>query len=158
MAMAMSIYRTLCVLVSLSLCLCHFFLHQIRRSAPKLVHFEILFLKCDLKFSEIWCPKSDFIAKSNKNTKCPIDAHCHRHCRKDPRITKDCIEVLQLFNLLSFHWLWQEVSQRAEKLLDKVEENSEAQNLQNLPILCNPWIFSAMAMAMSIYSTAVKLH
>ena len=22
----------------------------------------------------------------NKNTKCPIDAHCHRHCRGDPRI------------------------------------------------------------------------
>ena len=22
----------------------------------------------------------------NKNTKCPIDAHCHRHCRRDPRI------------------------------------------------------------------------
>ena len=28
----------------------------------------------------------------NTNTKCPIDAHCHRHCRKDPKITKDCIE------------------------------------------------------------------
>ena len=25
----------------------------------------------------------------NKNTKCPIDAHCHRHCRRDPRISKD---------------------------------------------------------------------
>ena len=22
----------------------------------------------------------------NKNTKCPIDAHCHRHCRRDPRL------------------------------------------------------------------------
>ena len=61
------------------------------------------------------------------------------------------------FKLLSFHWLWQEVSQRAEKLLDKVEENSEAQNLQNLPILCNPWIFSAMAMAMSISRTLCVL-
>ena len=29
----------------------------------------------------------------NKNTKCPIDAHCHRHCRRDPRITNDCIEL-----------------------------------------------------------------
>ena len=28
----------------------------------------------------------------NKNTKCPIDAHCHRHRRKDLRFTKDCIE------------------------------------------------------------------
>ena len=25
--------------------------------------------------------------KIKKNTKCPIDAHCHRHCRRDPRIT-----------------------------------------------------------------------
>ena len=24
--------------------------------------------------------------RPNKNTKCPIDAHCHRHCRRDPRI------------------------------------------------------------------------
>ena len=24
----------------------------------------------------------------NKNTKCPIDAHCHRHFRRDPRIAK----------------------------------------------------------------------
>ena len=23
----------------------------------------------------------------NKNTKCPIDAHCHHNCREDPRIT-----------------------------------------------------------------------
>jgi len=30
--------------------------------------------------------------EKNKN-KCPIDAHCHRHCRRDPRITKDCIGV-----------------------------------------------------------------
>ena len=22
----------------------------------------------------------------NKNKKCPIDAHCHRHCRRDTRI------------------------------------------------------------------------
>ena len=38
----------------------------------------------------------------NKNTKCPIDAHCHRHCRKDPRITKDCIEVLQVLSFWVF--------------------------------------------------------
>ena len=49
------------------------------------------------------------------------------------------------FELLSFPRLWQEVSELA-----KVEENSEAQKLQNLPILCNPWISSAMAMTMSI--------
>ena len=34
---------------------------------------------------------------TNKNTKCPIDAHCHRHCRRDPRITKDW-EVLQVLS------------------------------------------------------------
>ena len=92
----------------------------------------------------------------NKNTKCPIDAHCHHHCRKDRRITKDCIEVLQV---LSF-WVFIDFGKkflRTEKLLDKVEENSEAQNLQNLPILCNPWICSAMAMAMSIYRTLCVL-
>ena len=36
--------------------------------------------------------------KENKNTKCPIDAHCHRHCRRDPRIAKNCIEVLQILS------------------------------------------------------------
>ena len=29
------------------------------------------------------------VLRKNKNTKCPIDAHCHRHCRRDPRISKD---------------------------------------------------------------------
>ena len=45
----------------------------------------------------------------NKNTKCPIDAHCHRHCRRDPRITKYCIEVLQDFLTLerSFSEIWE---------------------------------------------------
>ena len=32
------------------------------------------------------------LACKNKNTKCPIDAHCHRHCRKDLRITEDYLE------------------------------------------------------------------
>lgn len=27
-----------------------------------------------------------------KNKKCPIDMHCHGHCRKVARITKDCME------------------------------------------------------------------
>ena len=30
--------------------------------------------------------------RPNKNTKCPIDAHCHRHCRKDLRIINVCKE------------------------------------------------------------------
>ena len=40
----------------------------------------------------------------------------------------------------------------------KVNENSEAQKLQNFnAILCNPRIFSAMAMTMSIYRTLCVL-
>ena len=40
----------------------------------------------------------------------------------------------------------------------KFKENAEAQNLQNFNgILCNPWISSAMAMAMSIYRTLCVL-
>ena len=61
------------------------------------------------------------------------------------------------FELQGFLELWQIVSQKAEKLLAKVKENSETQNLQNLLILCNLWIFSAMAMAMSIYGTLCVL-
>ena len=41
------------------------------------------------------------------------------------------------------------------KLLAKVKENSEAQNFN--AIFCNPWISSAMAMAMSIYRTLCVL-
>ena len=40
--------------------------------------------------------------KKNKSTKCPIDAHCQCHRRKDFRITKDCNELIsnsQLFLL-----------------------------------------------------------
>ena len=39
----------------------------------------------------------------NKNTKCPIDAHCYCHCRKDPRITKKMHRSSAGFKLLSFH-------------------------------------------------------
>ena len=37
--------------------------------------------------------------KKNKNTKCPIDAHCQCHRRKDFRITKDCNELISNFQL-----------------------------------------------------------
>ena len=44
------------------------------------------------------------------------------------------------------------------KLFAQVKENSEAQNLQNFDaILRNPWISSAMTMAMSIYRTLCVL-
>ena len=61
--------------------------------------------------------------------------------------------VSESFELLSFLGLWQEVSQISQKLLAKVEEI-----LQNFyAILCNPWISSAMTMAMSIYRTLCVL-
>ena len=73
----------------------------------------------------------------NKNTKCPIDAHCTSPLQKK---------------------LWREFSQLSEKFCAKVEENPEAQNLQNFyAILCNSWISSAMAMAMSIQRTLCVL-
>ena len=85
------------------------------------------------------------------------------------------IQELQSFEILSFLWLWQkvwvvlvwagvnlcgvlaqlQVKPVQLKLLAKVKENSEAQNFN--AILCNPWISSAMAMAMSIYRTLCVL-
>ena len=65
---------------------------------------------------------------------------------------RDAAQCNPVRKRLSCLRLWQEVSHKAEKLA-KVEENSEAQNLHNFPTLCNPWISSAMAMAMSICRT-----
>ena len=45
----------------------------------------------------------------NKNAKCPIDAHCHRHCRKDPRISKDFKDWIGAKNRLASggpSWAW----------------------------------------------------
>ena len=40
----------------------------------------------------------------NKNSKCPIDAHCHRHCRRDPRTTK--ISLCDFRNCWGcLHWI-----------------------------------------------------
>ena len=64
---------------------------------------------------------------------CPIDAHCHHHCRRDPRITKDCKKLGTLWPS-EFSLTFKRNVQQAGKLA-KVRENSEAQNLQNLPIL-----------------------
>ena len=80
---------------------------------------KIRFQKLDFgnQFSEIRVQKTDLRSQNpaeltgvnNKNTKCPIDAHCHRHCRRDPRITKYCIEVLHDFFTLerSFSESWE---------------------------------------------------
>ena len=65
--------------------------------------WEAIAIKCtsptamSMPRSEILRKKKKKGPKLNKNTKCPIDAHCHRHCRKDPRITKDW-EVLQVLS------------------------------------------------------------
>ena len=40
-------------------------------------------------------PKTPCGAKQEH--KVSLDAHCHRHRRKDPRITKDCKELMQSF-------------------------------------------------------------
>ena len=40
-----------------------------------------IWVKSESNLSQIWVQW-----RPNKNTKCPIDAHCHRHCRRDPRI------------------------------------------------------------------------
>ena len=50
-------------------------------------HLEV---RCSLP-KEMGISRSEMFRKKEKtkNTKCPINAHCHRHCRKDPRISKD---------------------------------------------------------------------
>ena len=45
---------------------------------------------------------TDAFTNKNKNTKCPIDAHCHRHCRRDPRITKDGVSPRVIKNQTPF--------------------------------------------------------
>ena len=68
--------------------------------------------------------KISFQEKINKNTKCPTDAHCHRHCRRDPRITKDCIEFLQV---LSF-WVGKKFLRKLRNFLPK------SRKTQKLPL------------------------
>ena len=69
-----------------------------RKKRP-ILHVFHCFLKLRLFFQFEWIifrcslPKAMSISRSeilrNKNRKCPIDAHCHRHCRRDSRISKD---------------------------------------------------------------------
>ena len=44
--------------------------------------------------------RSEIYRKKNKNTKCPIDAHCHCHRRKDLRILQRLHRVLGVFEEL----------------------------------------------------------
>ena len=55
-------------------------------------HMEV---RCSLP-KEMGISRSEIFRKKrkNKNTKCPTDAHCQRHRRKDLRITKDCNELI----------------------------------------------------------------
>ena len=55
------------------------------------------------------------------NTKCPIDAHCHRHCRRDPSFPYD-----PTIYDLAFFDLNQPTEKHAEDL------SSAAQDLVNL--------------------------
>ena len=64
-----------------------------------------------------WLLLGSFKFENNKNTKCPIDALSHCHCRRDPRITKDCIELLQV---LRFWVFFDFGKKKAEKFLAKV--------------------------------------
>ena len=45
-----------------------------------------LLINTPVKWAKVF-EKKTIIGIVNKNTKCPIDAHCHRHGRKDLRIT-----------------------------------------------------------------------
>ena len=58
------------------------------------------------------------------------------------------------FEFLNFLGLWKEVSQKYEKLLAFSPRKFRSSKLSEPP---NPWISSAMAMAMSIYRTLFVL-
>ena len=47
----------------------------------------------------------------NKNTKCPIDAHCHRHCRKDLRILQGLLRILGVFEESWMKSCWSQKTQ-----------------------------------------------
>ena len=99
----------------------------------------------------------------NKNTKYPIDAHGHRHCGKDPRITKDCIEVLSFRVFFDFgkkfelHWFDLKLSENTLAQTSTTQTFCQSQRKLRISKLCNSWISSAMAMAMSIYRTLCVL-
>ena len=73
-----------------------------------------------------------------------------------PKITRSQFEILKAGR--KHHWDSPQIKPVKLKLLAKVKEHPEAQNLQNFDaILWNPWISSAMTMAMSIYRTLCVL-
>ena len=47
----------------------------------------------------------------NKNIKCPIDAHCHRHCRKDLRILQGLLRILGVFEESWMKSCWSQKTQ-----------------------------------------------
>ena len=140
---------------------------------------EIWFLKSDFWNLDFWnlisLPKAMSICRSEilRKQEHKVSYRCSLPSPLQKR-SKDSKELhcrFASFELLSFLWLWKEVSQKAEKLLAKVKENSEARvgestffawfepkHKQNLnAIFRYPWISSAMTMAMSIYRTLCVL-
>ena len=105
----------------------------------------------------------------NKNTKCPIDAHCHRLCRKGVRITKDCIQfpwILDVFKNLRFHsssallislgsllTIWSFFS----RLPQRWKQQQQRRKQHHYAAGEKKRIFSVMAMAMSIYRTGFQI-
>ena len=79
----------------------------------------------------------------NKNTKCPLDAHCHSHHRREFMYT-------YTYTYTCVHTVTQRFlrSSRIQRIFSKAPRIPT-----ELVILGNPGIFSAMAMAMSIYKT-----
>ena len=67
----------------------------------------------------------------NKNTKCPIDAHCHHHCRKDRRITKDCIEVLQVLSFSVFINFGKKFLRELRNFLIKLKKTQKLKTCRN---------------------------
>ena len=68
---------------------------------------------------------------------------------------KDCIGVLQVLGFRVFYDFGKKFLRKLRNFLPKLKKTQKlkTQNLQNLPILYNYWISSAMAVAMSIYRT-----
>ena len=60
------------------------------RRSPKF-NIYTYYSRCDHFKVDLQSFCRNYRVSQNKNTVSYIDAHCHGHCRRDPRITKDCI-------------------------------------------------------------------
>ena len=71
----------------------------------------------------------------NKNTKCPIDAHCHRHCRRDPRIAEKFCKFWASEFCLTL------ARRKLRNFLPKLQVSSVPSD--SVPHFFNPLIFTA---------------